>query len=76
MIAIEREAWAAREALLRLQRKLATLPGWRDSLAWETVEAAICELDFGLFEAYHYPDMPKNFVHWREKYQHDKDCPI
>jgi hypothetical protein len=75
MHAIKNEHWAAKQALLRLQRKLATLPGWRDSLAWEVVEHTLCVLDEGLFDAYYYPEMPKGFVHWREKYA-DEDLPF
>jgi hypothetical protein len=74
MKAIEKEYWAAKQALFRLQRKLETLPGWRDSLAWEAVGRTLDELEEGLFDAYCYPDMPKNFVHWREKYSHN--CPL
>jgi hypothetical protein len=74
MKAIEKEYWAAKEALYRLQRKLETLPGWRDSLAWEAVERALDELNNGLFDAYCYPSMPKGFVHWREKYS--QECPF
>jgi hypothetical protein len=70
MKAIEKEHWTAKQALYRLQRKLETLPGWRDSLPWEAVERALDELNGGLFDAY-YSTMPKNFVHWREKYSHD-----
>jgi len=64
----EKELWAARQALLRLQRKMETLPGWRDSLAWEAVEDASYVLENGLFEAYCYPHMPKDSKHWRDKY--------
>jgi hypothetical protein len=76
MSQIERELWAARQALDRLQRKLATLPGWRDSLAWETVERISWELDRGLFDAYSCSRMPQPFVHWRDKYCKDEDFPV
>jgi hypothetical protein len=62
------EYWAAEQALLHLQRKLATLPEWRDSLAWEAVERTLEVLRQGWFDAYEIPTMPKDFVHWREKY--------
>jgi len=42
----------------------------------EVPEEAIWVLDVGLIDAYHCPFMPKNFVHWREKYLNDKNCPF
>jgi hypothetical protein len=64
-----RELWAAEQALLRLQRKLETLPGWRASMAWEAVESAINELmGQGMWDAHHAQSMPRGFKHWREKY--------
>lgn len=58
----------AEAALSRLQEKLATLPGWRDSLAWEVVERCREELGHGWFDAYCYHSKPAAFRHWREKY--------
>ena len=70
-IPIERELWAAEQALDRLQRKLASLPGWRASLAWEQVALAKEELSGQhMFEIRHLPSMPKDFKHWRDKYSH------
>jgi len=71
MIPIEREFWAAEQALCRLQRKLAALPGWRESLAWEAVERALGELYDGMWDASCLPHMPSDFKHWREKYTTD-----
>jgi hypothetical protein len=65
----ERELWAATQAVRRLQHKLATLRGWRVSLAWEAAEEALEALHgMPMWEAYHLPDMPENFRHWRQKY--------
>jgi hypothetical protein len=70
-IACEQEFWAAEQALDRLQRKLASLPGWRASLAWEQVGRAKEELSGQqMFEIWHLPSMPKDFTHWRDKYSH------
>ena len=63
-----RELWAAEQALVRLRNKLATLPGWRASLAWEAAEDALDVLGRGMFDASELPAMPKNFRHWRDKY--------
>ena len=66
--AFDSEWWAAEQSLKRLQRKLETLPGWRESLAWEVVEHILIELDQGMFDALESPHMPKDFRHWRDKY--------
>jgi hypothetical protein len=64
----ERELWAARQAVARLQRKLATLRGWRASLAWEAAEQALHALfSMLMWQALNYPYMPPNFRHWRDK---------
>jgi len=68
----QRELWAAQQALFRLQRKLATMKGWRASLAWECVERALEELiGQEMFDAWELPCIPPNFKHWRDKYDHD-----
>jgi hypothetical protein len=64
----QREFWAAEQALERLQRKLATLKGWRASLAWEAAEKANVVLGQAIWNALHLPYMPPNFRHWRDKY--------
>ena len=68
MTEIDKELWAARQALYRLQRKLETLPSWRDSLAWEAVQEALNALGVGVCVAYSIDSMPEDFKHWREKY--------
>jgi hypothetical protein len=66
--AIRPQLTATDNALLTLQDKLATLDGWRHSVAWEVVEETIDTLKRGLFDAYHYHTKPKDCRHWREKY--------
>jgi hypothetical protein len=55
----------------RLMRKLATLKGWRASLAYEAAADANDVLGQAMWNAFHLPYMPPNFRHWREKYS---DC--
>jgi hypothetical protein len=56
----------------RLQRKLATLKGWRASLAYEAAGEAMEALyGYPMWNAFHLPYMPPNFRHWREKYTDD-----
>jgi hypothetical protein len=69
--AIRAEYIAVENALKDLQEKLATLDGWRHSLAWETVERTNETLALGLQHAFEYPRKPKDFRHWREKYSDD-----
>jgi len=75
-IPCKQELWAAEQALYRLQRKLASLPGWRESLAWEAVERALQELGEGMWDAFCLPYMPRDFKHWREKYLPDDHDPF
>ena len=70
-IRFDKELWAAEQALDRLRRKLETLEGWRESLAWEAVERASEELGQGMWEAIVLPYMPPGFKHWRDKYVTD-----
>jgi len=64
----EREFWAAKQAVARLMRKLATLKGWRARLAYEAAHNAYDALcGPAMWEAYNLPGMPKDFKHWRDR---------
>jgi hypothetical protein len=70
----EREFWAAEQALMRLIRKLETLPGWRASLTRDAAwEAAAALRDQAMWEAFHLPFMPSDFRHWRDR---ERDCDL
>ena len=64
----EREFWAAEQHVLRLMRKLATLKGWRASLAYEAADNAYDALrGQAMWEAFNLPGTPKDFKHWRDR---------
>jgi hypothetical protein len=64
----EQEFWAAKQHVLRLMRKLATLKGWRASLAHDAADEALEAMcGQAMWEAFHLPGMPPNFKHWRNR---------